>query len=196
MKIQSARFIKSAHTAAQLATATMPQIAFCGRSNVGKSSLINCLLNRRGLAKTSSTPGRTQAVNFIEVNGAFQFVDLPGYGYAKVPDAMRRRWSSLIRTYFEKSPCLRLVILIVDCRRDPSDDELLFLDWLRQSGIAALTVMTKIDKIKANGRQKAQSAWKKFLGIDTIVPFSALTGEGKARLWKEINTYLAEKASH
>ena len=92
MKITSAAFTKSAHTAAQLKGMSLPEIAFSGRSNVGKSSLINCLLNRRGLAKTSSTPGRTQAVNFIDVNGSFCFVDLPGYGYARVPEALRRKW--------------------------------------------------------------------------------------------------------
>lgn len=196
MRILTAEFIKSAYTEAQLAVGPMPQIAFCGRSNVGKSSLINCLLNRRGLAKTSATPGRTQAVNFIRVNGSFHFVDLPGYGYAKVPHAMRRKLSSLIQTYLEQSACLRLVVLIVDCRRAPADDELLFVDWLRQHDIAVLAVLTKVDKLKANGRQKSRAAWKHFLGTDTIVPFSATTGEGKTRLWKEINAYLHEKASY
>lgn len=194
MKIVSAQFIKSAHTAAQLAGSAKPEIAFSGRSNVGKSSLINCLLNRRGLAKTSSTPGRTQAVNFIEVNNSFQFVDLPGYGYAKVPEAIRGKWRGLIEAYLANSRFLRLVILIVDCRRDPSEDELLFVDWLRQQQVPALAVLTKIDKVSSNGRQKSQSAWKKFLTIDTILPFSALTGEGKDKIWKEINRYLAGNA--
>jgi GTP-binding protein len=192
MKVLSAQFVKSAHTASQLAGSSKPEIAFSGRSNVGKSSLINCLLNRRGLAKTSSTPGRTQAVNFIEVNNSFQFVDLPGYGYAKVPEALRMKWSGLIQMYLKKSPALRLVILIVDARRDPSDDELLFIDWLREHEIPSLAVLTKIDKISSNGRQKASSAWKKFLGIETILQFSALTGEGKDKIWKEISRYLVE----
>jgi GTP-binding protein len=193
MKILSAEFIKSAHTAAQLAGSRLPEIAFSGRSNVGKSSLINCLLNRRGLAKTSSTPGRTQAVNFIEVNKAFQFVDLPGYGYAKVPEAMRRKWQGLIETYLKNSGYLRLVILIVDSRREPSQDEQLFVEWLRQHEIPATAVLTKIDKVSANARQKSQSAWKKHLGLEAVLPFSALDGQGKDKIWKEITSYLAEK---
>jgi GTP-binding protein len=193
MKITSSAFFKSAHTAAQLKGTSLPEIAFSGRSNVGKSSLINCLLNRRGLAKTSSTPGRTQAVNFIDVNGAFYFVDLPGYGYAKVPEAMRRKWGGLIATYLENSSNLRLVVLIIDARRDPTDDELLFMQWLHARDIPALAVLTKIDKIGRNMQQKSCAAWKKLLGIETVLLFSALNGEGKDKIWKEINSYLSGK---
>ncbi|MCX5901639.1 MAG: ribosome biogenesis GTP-binding protein YihA/YsxC [Proteobacteria bacterium] len=193
MKILSAAFFKSAHTAAQLKGTSLPEIAFSGRSNVGKSSLINCLLNRRGLAKTSSTPGRTQAVNFIDVNCAFYFVDLPGYGYARVPEAMRRKWGGLIASYLENSRSLRLVILIVDPRRDPSDDEILFIRWLLERDIPAIAVLTKIDKIGMNMRQKSLGAWKKILGIETVLLFSALSGEGKDKIWKEINGYLSGK---
>ena len=192
MKVTSAQFVKSAHTQSQLAGPGKPEIAFSGRSNVGKSSLINCLLNRKGLAKTSSTPGRTQAVNFIEVNGVFHFVDLPGYGYAKVPDAMRKKWSSLIQSYLERSDWLLLVILIVDSRRDPTDDELLFVRWLGERGIACLPVLTKVDKLSANGRQKSMATWKKFLDVESVYPFSALTGQGKDKIWKEISRYLLE----
>ena len=194
MKITSAAFFKSAHSAAQLKGTSLPEIAFSGRSNVGKSSLINCLLNRRGLAKTSSTPGRTQAVNFIDVNGSFYFVDLPGYGYAKVPEAMRKKWGGLIATYLENSSTLRLVVLIIDARRDPTDDEILFMKWLHERDIPALAVLTKIDKIGKNMQQKSRAAWKKILGIDTILLFSALNAEGKDKIWKEIHFYLAEKS--
>jgi len=193
MKITSATFARSAHTAAQLKGPSLPEIAFSGRSNVGKSSLINCLLNRRGLAKTSSTPGRTQAVNFIDVNGSFYFVDLPGYGYAKVPEAMRRKWGGLIASYLENSQSLKLVILIVDPRRDPSEDEILFIRWLLERHIPVIAVLTKIDKIGMNVRQKSLSAWKKNLGIETVLLFSSLSGEGKDRIWKEIKGYLFEK---
>jgi len=193
MKITSATFTKSAHTAAQLKGQSLPEIAFSGRSNVGKSSLINCLLNRRGLAKTSSTPGRTQAVNFIEVNGSFSFVDLPGYGYAKVPEALRRKWGGLITAYLENSRNLRLVILIVDPRRDPTDDEILFMRWLLERHIPAIAVLTKVDKIGRNQRQQSLAAWRKTLGIETLLLFSALNGEGKDKIWKEIKGYLYEK---
>ena len=194
MKILSAVFFKSAHTAAQLKGTHLPEIAFSGRSNVGKSSLINCLLNRRGLAKTSSTPGRTQAVNFIDVNGLFYCVDLPGYGYARAPEALRKKWGGLITTYLENSSNLRLVILIIDSRRDPTDDEILFVQWLNEREIPAIAVLTKIDKISKNMQQKSRAAWKKILGIDTILLFSALNGEGKDKIWKEIHSYLAEKS--
>jgi GTP-binding protein len=193
MKITSATFTKSAHTAAQLKGQSLPEIAFSGRSNVGKSSLINCLLNRRGLAKTSSTPGRTQAVNFIEVNGSFSFVDLPGYGYARVPEALRRKWGGLITTYLENSRNLRLVILIVDARREPTDDEILFMRWLLERNIPAIAVLTKVDKIGRNQRQQSLAGWRKTLGIETLLLFSALNGEGKDKIWKEIKAYLFEK---
>lgn len=193
MKILDAKFITSVFDPAQLPKASFPEIAFSGRSNVGKSSLINSLLSRKGLAKTSSTPGRTQSINFIEVNNAFYFIDLPGYGYAKVPETVKKKWRRLIEEYLKNRACLRLVILIIDSRRDPLDDEAQFAEWLQSYDIPVLFVLTKIDKITRNMRQKSLSAWQKFLSNEAIIPFSAVTGEGKDKLWKIIHQHLHDK---
>jgi GTP-binding protein len=186
MKITDAFFYKSAFEPAQLPAGSLPEIAFSGRSNVGKSSLINALLHRRGLAKTSSTPGRTQSINFISVNKAFYFVDLPGYGYAKVPASVKIKWQHLIESYLCNRPSLRLVVLIVDARRDPADDEAQFADWLQQQGIAFAVVLTKADKLKRNQLIQSAGRWRNFLGIESTVAFSAVTGEGKTELWKTL----------
>ncbi|MEQ8152100.1 MAG: ribosome biogenesis GTP-binding protein YihA/YsxC, partial [Smithellaceae bacterium] len=132
MKITSAEFVKSAVWPTQYPPATMPEIAFVGRSNVGKSSLINTLVGRKNLAKTSNTPGRTQLINFFVVNEAVSFVDLPGYGFAKVSRALKRDWGEMIEAYLKNRPNLVMVILILDIRRDPSDDDLSLRDWLEE----------------------------------------------------------------
>ncbi|MEI6126909.1 MAG: ribosome biogenesis GTP-binding protein YihA/YsxC [Pseudomonadota bacterium] len=194
MKTLEAKFLKSVFDPAQLPKTDFPEIAFSGRSNVGKSTLINSLLNRKGLAKTSSTPGRTQSINFIEINRAYYFVDLPGYGYAKVPEAVKIKWRYLIEEYFKNRAPLRLVVLIIDSRRDPVDAEAQFAEWLQSYDIPILFVLTKIDKITGNMRQKSLGAWQKFLCTDVILPFSAITGEGKDKLWKVIHQYLHNKS--
>jgi GTP-binding protein len=165
----------------------MPEVAFSGRSNVGKSSLINALLKRRAVAKISSTPGRTQSVNFIEINNAFFFVDLPGYGYAKVPISVKKKWLGLIEGYIKSRPSLCLMILIIDSRREPSEDEAQFIAWLTMNRIPFIVVMTKIDKLKRNLHQKSLNSWQKYLKIDKIFLFSSLTGEGKEKVWREID---------
>jgi len=170
-----------------------PEIAFSGRSNVGKSSLINRLLNRRGIARTSSTPGRTQSLNFIDVNGSLWFVDLPGYGYAKVPDAVREKWKYLIEGYLAGSEALRLLVLIADARRKPGPDEELFARWLAMQGVPFAVVLTKADKVKRGRRQGSREEWKRFLDLDDVILFSAVTGEGKDRLWRAIDGSLAVK---
>jgi GTP-binding protein len=193
MKVIDAKFYKSVFKKASLPTGQIPEIAFSGRSNVGKSSLINTLINRKGIAKTSSTPGRTQSINFIDINNSLYFVDLPGYGYARVPDSVKKDWQHLIEGYLEKRENLKLVILIIDSRRDPREEEAQFADWLKLNGISYAVVITKIDKLKKGKRLKSYSAWQKFLGVENVLPFSAVTGEGKGGIWSIIEQHLNAK---
>ena len=193
MKVIDAKFYKSVFKKSSLPTGQIPEIAFSGRSNVGKSSLINTLINRKGIAKTSSTPGRTQSINFIDINNFLYFVDLPGYGYARVPDSVKKDWRQLIEGYLEKRENLKLVILIIDSRRDPREDEAQFADWLKLNGISYAVVITKIDKLKKGKRLKSYSAWQKFLGVENVLPFSAVTGEGKGGIWSIIEQHLNAK---
>jgi GTP-binding protein len=179
MKITSAQFITSVFSLDRLPEPRLIEVAFSGRSNVGKSSLINTLLNRKNLAKTSSTPGRTQAINFFEVNRALYFVDLPGYGYAKVPLGVKRSWQALINGYLEQRQVLRLVIVIIDARREPREDERQFVRWLDERCLPLAVVLTKIDKLKRGERAASIAGWKRYLGRDAVYPFSAVTGEGK-----------------
>jgi GTP-binding protein len=193
MKVIDAKFYKSVFKKVSLPTGQIPEIAFSGRSNVGKSSLINTLINRKGIAKTSSTPGRTQSINFIDLNNSLYFVDLPGYGYARVPDSVKKDWQHLIEGYLEKRENLKLVILIIDSRRDPREEEAQFADWLKLNGISYAVVITKIDKLKKGKRLKSYSAWQKFLGVENVLPFSAVTGEGKGGIWSIIEQHLNAK---
>ena len=193
MKVIDAKFYKSVFKKSSLPTGQIPEIAFSGRSNVGKSSLINTLINRKGIAKTSSTPGRTQSINFIDINNSLYFVDLPGYGYARIPDSVKKDWRQLIEGYLEKRENLKLVILIIDSRRDPREDEAQFADWLKLNGISYAVVITKIDKLKKGKRLKSYSAWQKFLGVENVLPFSAVTGEGKGGIWSIIEQHLNAK---
>jgi GTP-binding protein len=193
MKVIDAKFYKSVFKKSSLPTGQIPEIAFSGRSNVGKSSLINTLINRKGIAKTSSTPGRTQSINFIDINNSLYFVDLPGYGYARVPDSVKKDWRQLIEGYLEKRENLKLVILIIDSRRDPREEEAQFADWLKLNGISYAVVITKIDKLKKGKRLKSYSAWQKFLGVENVLPFSAVTGEGKGGIWSIIEQHLNAK---
>ncbi len=186
MKINAAEFYKSFFKCADLPAPEFPEIAFAGRSNVGKSSLINRLLNRRGLAKTSSTPGRTQSINFIMVNQALFLVDLPGYGYAKVPLEVKKHWGKLIQDYLRQRACLELLVLIVDARRSGTDDEKLFVQWLDQHAIPWMLVLTKTDKLKNAERGRARRHWQDFLGTGGAVEFSAVSGEGRDKLWRAI----------
>ena len=184
MKITDARFVKSVYHLPDLPSPLLPELAFAGRSNVGKSSLINVLLNRRGFAKTSSTPGRTQSINFMEINSSYYFVDLPGYGYAHVPLAVRKQWQPLIEGYLAQRPTLRLLVLLCDIRREPQEDEELFVAWLSQHNIPLMVVLTKIDKLKKNGQAASRRQWQNRLGLsEQIVLFSAVTGEGKDKIW-------------
>jgi GTP-binding protein len=193
MKITSAKFIASATTPASFPRDRRLEIAFLGRSNVGKSSLINSLLGVKGLARTSSTPGRTQALNFFLINEAFYFVDLPGYGYAKTSQAKRRAWGELIEKYLAQRPQLVLSILIVDARHEPSPLDLQMKSWLQHFGLPYLAVSTKIDKLSANERRASWQRTKQVLDTERVIPYSALTREGAGQLWDEIRASLARE---
>lgn len=193
MKITSVEFVKSVNNVEQIPKDGLNEIAFAGRSNVGKSSLINCLLNRKRLAKTSSTPGKTRQLNYFRINNNFYFVDLPGYGFAKVSKAEQSQWQRLLEGYLRSNPRLRGVISIIDSRIGPTELDKQLLEWLKSLGIHTLVVATKSDKL-SKGALKNQI--KKFYQeiesyIKTsIFSFSAVTGMGKKELWREILTLL------
>lgn len=174
----------------------LPEIAFSGRSNVGKSSLINTLLRRTRskVARVSSTPGKTQAINFYRVNDRFFLVDLPGFGYAKVPKTMRDSWRKLIEGYIARSTALRGVVHLVDCRREPTALDLEMMDYLARIGTPTLVVLTKIDKLKRSQRDQALERATRVLAIATeqIVPFSSQTGEGREVLLDALDGLLSE----
>jgi len=192
MQPRTAQFVTSAVTPSQYPLGTVPEIAFVGRSNVGKSTLINAILNRTSLVKTSSTPGRTQLINFFLVNGSFHVVDLPGYGFARVPESVRRQWGPMIETYLSTRPNLRAVVLILDVRRVPTADDIRMLEWLRLYGKKTLIVVTKCDKLSKNQRQKQMSIIADTIGVDRsfLLPFSALSREGVDRVREEIGRLL------
>ncbi len=167
-------------------------MAVAGKSNVGKSSLINALLNRKNLAKTSSSPGRTQTINFFRVNEKISFVDLPGYGYAKVPLSIRETWKPMVESYLQTRREIRLVVLILDARRGVAPDDLALLDWLDYHGIPCTIVLTKADKLSQieRARQKKILAEVPLLSGKTFLFFSAVTGEGKDELWNLIKAHM------
>jgi GTP-binding protein len=160
---------------------TLPEIAFAGRSNVGKSSLLNRLIRRKAFARVSRTPGRTREINFFEVNGRFVLVDLPGYGYARISKERRAEWRPLIEGYIRRSPNLRGVVLLIDVRRDPSDDDLLMLDFLSEVGVPTIVAITKVDKVSraALADRIRELTIALALEEDQVIPFSAITGAGR-----------------
>lgn len=190
MKIVSAEFIKSAVKPADFPKEKLPEIAIVGRSNVGKSSLINTLLSRKGLAKTSSTPGRTQLINFFRINHKLIFVDLPGYGYAKVSASVKKNWQPMIEGYLKDRENLKGVVLIMDMRRPPEDEEEMLLDFLSSFSIPSILAITKADKLSGNEKIKQLRLFKKSLD-ENLIPFSAVTGEGKDDLWRAIRELVA-----
>jgi len=162
----------------------LPEVAFAGRSNVGKSSLLNRLVRRRALARVSRTPGRTQEINFFRVNDAFVLVDLPGYGYARVSRERRDQWRPLIEGYLTSSPALRGVVQLVDARHEPTADDRAMLDYLARIGVPTLVVVTKVDKLAASAGIARVEALREELGLDPsqIIAFSATTGLGRDEL--------------
>jgi len=184
MNWKIADFELTAALAEQLPFDDLPEVAFSGRSNVGKSSLINRLLERKGLARTSATPGKTASINFYRLDG-MRMVDLPGYGYAKVSDAERKRWNALIQGYFDADRDLRLVLQLVDMRHPPSKEDRQMIHYFVEAGIPFIVVMTKADKLNKTERAAREAAMKEaFADLEGIltVPVSAVTGEGAAEL--------------
>jgi len=197
MKILSAEFAGASHVPGRYPPSTLPEIAFAGRSNVGKSSLLNALLHRKGLARISRTPGRTQAIQFYRVSGRFFFVDLPGYGYARAPEALRRAWRPLVEGYLDGRASLCAVVVILDIRHEPAEGDIALLDYLAHHGIPAVVVLSKADKLP-RGRQAARGlAIARALAAHPPIPptqpipFSATTGQGKDALWRVIRERLA-----
>jgi GTP-binding protein len=188
MNVFQADFIKSASKPKDYPPPGLPEVAFVGRSNVGKSSLINVLAGRKGLVRTSSTPGRTQLINFFDINSILTLVDLPGYGYAKAPPALRKQWGPMIESYLSSRESLKAVVLILDIRRVPSDGDLQMLRWLEMYNIPPILVVTKCDKLSKNEQAKQKgiiaAAVKRDKGM--MLPFSALSKDGRDGIWHEI----------
>ena len=196
MIVHSASFITSAPALASCPPSEWPEIAFDGRSNVGKSSLINCLLNRKGLVRTSSTPGRTQLLNYFAINEALYFVDLPGYGFARAPRSVREKWQPMVHGYLHGRESLRAVVWLLDVRRDPSKEDLEFLDWLEETEIPTIPVITKVDKVSKNelGRSLAKIASATGLEKELLTPFSVQTRQGHKEVWELISMSLDPEA--
>ena len=170
---------------------TLPEIAFAGKSNVGKSSLINTLMNRKSYARISATPGKTQTINFYNINQEFYLVDLPGYGYAKVSEQEKQKWGRMIEKYLHGSKQLRAVFLLIDIRHDPSANDKMMYDWIVYQGYQPIIIATKLDKIKRSQKDKQVKAVRQGLGLSQgtkVIPFSSVTKQGRDELWE-----LAEK---
>ncbi|MEP6925597.1 MAG: ribosome biogenesis GTP-binding protein YihA/YsxC [Pyrinomonadaceae bacterium] len=187
MKITSAEFVKSAFAPEHWTTDGLPEIAFLGRSNVGKSSLLNSLLQRKGLARTSNTPGRTQSLNFFLINQQFYFVDLPGYGYAKVSKAMRSDWGKMAENYLALRNQLVLSIQLVDSRHAPTAQDIQLREWLTHHAKSSLVVATKADKLSSNELRKSLENISQVLTNTTIVSYSSVTGKGRDEVWQAIS---------
>jgi len=187
MKIISAEFVTSAVGPKQFPEDDRPQVAFSGRSNVGKSSLINAFLNRKSLVKTSATPGKTQLLNFFLINNEFYCVDLPGYGYAKAPRSVVDAWAPMIEGYIKDSPQIRVVVVLLDIRREPDERDRRLIDWLAHYGVPALFVLTKADKLKRGEMAQARQSIAKKLGLAGLPLLTSVkTGQGIVELKSEI----------
>ena len=193
MKIVSAEFVISAASPTQYPRRPLPEVAFAGRSNVGKSSLINTLVHRKNLVKTSATPGKTRTLNFFIVNGRFSFVDFPGYGYAKVPREMQASWRPMVEAYMKRRDMLRAVVHIVDFRHAPSELDWQLRIWLLHQQVTVLTVATKTDKVKRNQRAAHEREIRRGLALPDDEPltlFSSHNHEGRLRLWQRLGPWL------
>ena len=171
----------------------LPEVAFAGKSNVGKSSMLNALINRKSLARTSSTPGKTQTINYYIVNKELYLVDLPGYGYAKVSQNTKEKWGKMIERYLKKSPTLKAVFLLIDIRHEPGKNDIDMYNWVCASGFTPVIIATKLDKITRSQVQKQTALIRKTLGAKgaVIIPFSALNKQGVDEVWTEIQKYTA-----
>ncbi len=169
---------------------TKPEFAFTGKSNVGKSSLINALMNRKSYARISSQPGKTQTINFYNINDALYYVDLPGYGYAKVSLEVKAKWGKMIENYLHNSPMLKCVFLLIDIRHEPSVNDKTMYDWIVFQGYQPVIIATKLDKIKRSQIQKQIKLVRTGLGVGsdvTVIPFSAETKQGRDEIWQLIS---------
>jgi GTP-binding protein len=193
MKVTQATFEISAVKPQQYPSGLQPEIALAGRSNVGKSSLINCLINRKNLARTSSKPGKTQTINFYLINNQFYFADVPGYGFARVSKSIRQSWGKMMDTYFKQRENIRAVIQVLDIRHPPSADDQTMYQYLKSLKIPIILVATKLDKIGRSKWQRHVKVVRETLKLqpqDELILFSALTRHGKDELWKAIEAKL------
>lgn len=195
MIIKSAELETVCGITSTLPETEMPEIAFAGKSNVGKSSLINGLLNRKSLARTSSQPGKTQTINYYNINHDLYFVDLPGYGYAQVSVEIRVKWGKMVERYLHTSKQLRLVFLLIDIRHEPSENDCIMYDWIVKNGYEPVIIATKLDKIKRSQIQKnLKIIRQKIQPVEgtIIIPFSAQTKQGKEEILQLIEDRIAE----
>ncbi|HOJ69433.1 MAG TPA: ribosome biogenesis GTP-binding protein YihA/YsxC [Candidatus Hydrogenedentes bacterium] len=198
MRVDEARLLKIARKPGDFPRAGQPEVAFAGRSNVGKSSLLNALTRTRNLARTSATPGKTQAIHFFEINRRYLLVDLPGYGFARAPMTLKREWESLMRGYLLHRPVLRAVAVLLDIRHDPSPLDHDMLDLLEEARVPVLLVATKADKIARGHIRGRLHRIQAELGVDpdaVLLPVSAETGMGIPELWDILETCLAGNAA-
>ena len=195
MKINTAELLESAAGTSQFPDILIPEIAFAGRSNVGKSTLINSLLTRKSLVKTSSTPGKTRLINFFLINQGFCFVDLPGYGFARVPEAMRQKWRELIEAYLSIRLNLRGVVLIIDIRHGPTAQDLQLKSWLDFHQRPMLVVASKSDKLSRGKCASQLHLLKKKMELQQLpMPHSSLNKEGRGQIWKALGPWLSSRA--
>lgn len=196
MKIKSAELSAVYGPTSKLPVSDLPEIAFAGRSNVGKSSLINSLLNRKNLARTSSSPGKTITINFYKVNEIFYLVDLPGYGYAKASMESRAKWGKMIEKYLRSSEALKLIVLLVDIRHAPSKDDVMMHKWIKESGLDYVIIATKLDKIKRSQVAKNLKVIKETLGVTgdkiKIIPFSSMSKTGREEVLSILDSYVED----
>lgn len=193
MKVNESEFVISAVGPAQYPQDGLPEIALAGRSNVGKSTLINRLIQRKNLARKSATPGKTQTLNYYRINSQLFFVDLPGYGYAKVSKTLREQWGNMIEQYLLERENLKLVILVIDLRHPPSQDDIAMYEWMYHHQIPTCIVATKADKIPKGKWEKHRKQVISSLNADPrdpVIVFSSETGLGKDELWRVIETYI------
>jgi GTP-binding protein len=194
MKVFSFELVKSCLAPGDYPSDNCPEIAFGGRSNVGKSSAINALLGHKGIARISSIPGKTRQINFFKINRSFYFVDLPGYGYARVSKEIKASWASLLEHYLMNRNQLKGVVLLLDARHPPTDLDLQMKIWLEHAGVPLLVVMTKMDKVSSGDWRKVVEDYPAVLGLNpaqTVIAFSARTRAGKELLWRSIESLLA-----
>lgn len=199
MNVTKAELIITAGNNTQFPEMNMPEVAFAGKSNVGKSSLINCLINRKALARTSSQPGKTQTINFYGIQDKLRFVDLPGYGYAKVSKTDRERWGKLIEGYLTTRETLNEVVLLIDIRHEVGNNDKMMYDWVTHYYHRVIVVATKADKLNRSQIQKHTAMVKKGLNLrpqDIIIPFSAVTKQGKEEIWSILDQVIEDNETH